>query len=90
MYIGKPFEEIFNQVLEKLDVKNTESVMIGDTISSDIEGANRSQIDSILVTNDESLGFENSDDFYKNISNTETKPKYVFKNIKEMYDLLFD
>ena len=64
--------------------------MIGDTISSDIEGANRSQIDSILVTNDESLGFENSDDFYKNISNTETKPKYVFKNIKEMYDLLFD
>ncbi|MEE6245868.1 MAG: HAD-IIA family hydrolase [Thermoproteota archaeon] len=90
LYIGKPFEEIFNQVLEKLDVKNSESVMIGDTISSDIEGANRSQIDSILVTNDESLGFENSDDFYKNISNTETKPKYVFKNIKEMYDLLFD
>jgi len=90
LYIGKPFEEIFNQVLEKLELENTETVMIGDTIASDIEGANRSGIDSILVTNDEALGFDNSDDFYKNTQSAKTRPKYVFRNIQEMYNFLFD
>ena len=80
-YIGKPYPEIFNQVLSDFNVTNNESVMIGDTLNSDIRGANSLGITSILTTNDRIIDINS-------IPNKD-RPTYSVKNIKELYDKLF-
>ncbi|MBH59223.1 MAG: hypothetical protein CMO19_02250 [Thaumarchaeota archaeon] len=80
-YIGKPFPEIFNQVLSDFNVNANETVMIGDTLNSDIRGANLLGITSILTTNDRNIDMT---------SITENdRPNYSVKNIEELYNLLF-
>ena len=80
-YIGKPFPEIFNQVLSDFNVTNNEVVMIGDTLNSDIRGANSLGITSILTTNDRIIDI--------NSIPNDDRPDYSVKNIKELYEKLF-
>ena len=48
---GKPFPEIFDACLARLGITDPSSVcMIGDTLRTDIMGANRCGIKSVLVT----------------------------------------
>jgi HAD superfamily hydrolase (TIGR01459 family) len=50
-YMGKPFEPIFTRALSMYpDIDKKRVIMIGDTISTDILGANNMGIDSALVT----------------------------------------
>ncbi|MCC8369321.1 MAG: TIGR01459 family HAD-type hydrolase [Rickettsia endosymbiont of Oxypoda opaca] len=50
VYTGKPYEEIYNKVLNQLDnVPKNRILMIGDTFYTDILGANKLGIDSALV-----------------------------------------
>lgn len=80
-YIGKPHPEIFEQVLSSMGVDARESLMIGDTLSSDIAGANRSGIDSLLLTR----GLEI--DVNKILE--DERPKYISKSLKDLYGKLF-
>ena len=44
----KPSQKIFNYSLELANAMNHESIMIGDTIETDMEGARKSQIDHVF------------------------------------------
>lgn len=44
----KPDIQFFQAVLEKLDVKSTECIVIGDNLQTDIEGAQNANIDAIF------------------------------------------
>jgi len=79
-YIGKPYPMIFEQVLTSLDSEPADALMIGDTLSSDIAGANRSGIDSVLVSRGERLDLD--------LIEEEQKPKLIVRDIAELYSLL--
>ena len=55
--------------------------MIGDTLNSDIRGANSLGITSILTTNDRIIDI--------NSIVHDDKPSYSVKNIEELYNKLF-
>ena len=48
--VGKPSPLMFRVALERAGVKADEAVMVGDQVDTDIAGASRAGIDSILVT----------------------------------------
>ena len=79
-YIGKPHPMIFKQVLMSLGSDPVDSLMIGDTLSSDIAGANRSGIDSILVSRGEKVELD--------LIKEDQKPKVVVRDIAELYSFL--
>lgn len=69
----KPNPEFFEYVLDKLGVKNKKQVlMIGDSISSDIAGANAVGIDSCLV------------DFEKNYLEKSVNATYIVNSLEEI------
>ncbi len=71
--IQKPNLEFFEYVLNKLGVKNKKEVlMIGDSISSDIAGANAVGIDSCLV------------DFDKNYTSETVDATYIINSLEEI------
>ena len=80
-YIGKPYPEIFQQILSRLNISSSEAVMIGDNIQSDIRGSNLLGIDSILTTNDIQYDYS--------LFSDSDKPKYVVKDINELCENLF-
>lgn len=47
MGVGKPDRAYFDQILEEMAVSNRETVMVGDTLLSDIQGAINAGIDNI-------------------------------------------
>ena len=50
IYTGKPHKEIYNNVLNKIpNISKNRILMVGDTLGTDILGANRFGIDSALV-----------------------------------------
>ncbi len=54
---SKPHAKMFYQALEQIKCKNTETLVIGDTISSDIKGASNADINSILVSSNYDVEF---------------------------------
>ena len=49
-YFGKPYKKIYQKTLEKIKVKNKKKIIaIGDSLRTDILGANNFGIDSALV-----------------------------------------
>lgn len=75
--IGKPSKIIFNIALEKLNSLSSETIMVGDSIDTDILGASNSNIDSILVLSGVTKSFETS--------NNSLKPNFV---VNSVYDLV--
>jgi len=68
-------KEFFDIILEEIDVENKDEVlMIGDTLTSDILGANNVGIDSCLV------------DIHK-ISNPEIVPTYKIEKTIDLLEL---
>jgi 4-nitrophenyl phosphatase len=65
--IGKPSSIIFNIALEKLNSKDYETIVIGDSIYTDILGASDANIDSILVLSGITKSIENLSIPYKPI-----------------------
>jgi HAD superfamily (subfamily IA) hydrolase, TIGR02254 len=73
----KPMPEIFQHAFSKVkhfDKKT--SIMIGDSLSSDIKGGNHAGIDTVWLNN---KGIENK---------TEIHPTYEIKKIEELYNIL--
>lgn len=48
-WVGKPYPEIFQYALEKTKMTADRSVMIGDTLRTDIAGAESVHMDSVLI-----------------------------------------
>ena len=69
----KPHKEIFEYAFQKTGASPTESVMIGDSIEVDIQGAINAGIDQVFVNH---LSIE-----------TAIKPTYTVSSLKELEDI---
>lgn len=69
----KPAEQIFQIVLEKLNVKPEEAVMVGNTISTDVFGGNRMGMKTVLIQ----LGQEYQKSDWE-------KPDHIIHSLKEL------
>ncbi len=69
LYFGKPHSPVYNYLLHKYQAENW--LAIGDALATDIEGANKAGLDSLLVLSGIHQNDERSHDGH------EAKPKYV-------------
>ena len=77
---GKPSKEYFMQALKKLDLPASKTVVIGDDIESDIQGAHNANIRGILVKTGKGQ-------FYKS-SEKDIKPYKIIDSISSILELL--
>jgi HAD superfamily hydrolase (TIGR01458 family) len=78
-YIGKPSFPIYEITLKTTGLNKEETVMVGDRISTDIQGAHDFGMRSILLR----TGEFNEDDL-----NGDVKPDFVFDSIGDILSLL--
>jgi putative hydrolase of the HAD superfamily len=78
----KPDREIFCEALARLRVKPTEAVMIGNRIKTDILGANRLGMVSVL--------FKWNDRYPEEISSPLEKPTYTIGTLERLPEILSD
>ena len=76
-FIGKPKPEMLLLSMDKFGYSKEESVMIGDRVYTDIASGYNAGIDTILVLSGEGTA--------KDAEESDTKPTYIFKNIREVY-----
>lgn len=79
-FIGKPEPEMAYLAMEKFGVKKEDAVVIGDRLYTDIACGVNAGIDSIFVLSGE--GTE------EDLKTSETKPSYVYKNIREILNAI--
>jgi HAD superfamily hydrolase (TIGR01450 family) len=75
-FIGKPRPEMLTLAMGKYGYSKEESVMIGDRVYTDIASGYNAGIDTIFVLSGEGT--------MTDAENTDTKPTYIFKNIREV------
>ena len=75
----KPDIEIFRLGLKNLNTKFLHSIFIGDRIDTDIIGANKAGIWSILLLRNEN--------YEKNGTDDNSKPDFTIKNLNEVWNL---
>ncbi len=73
----KPQKEFFIHVLEKFDVLPSEAIMIGDSLRSDIGGANNAKINSCWLNRDNKIV-----DFSKDV------PDFTINSIDQVHKIL--
>jgi putative hydrolase of the HAD superfamily len=76
--LGKPNNKPFEVILNKLNLSNSEVLMVGDSLESDILGANKMGITSILL-NRRNI----------NYTNNSIKPNYEINNLEKILELIF-
>ncbi len=79
-FIGKPRPEMLTLAMEKFGYTKDESVMIGDRVYTDIASGYNAGIDTIFVLSGEGTMHD--------AENTDTKPTYIFNNIREILNNL--
>lgn len=79
-FIGKPQPEMLLLAMEKFGYSKEESVMIGDRVYTDIAAGYNAGIDTIFVLSGEGT--------VSDAENSDTKPTYVMKNIREVYNTI--
>lgn len=79
-YIGKPNSEMIIQTAKRFNCKLDDCVIIGDRLYTDIATGVNAGIASICVLTGESD--------IEDIQNSEIKPTYIFKSVKEIYKSL--
>ena len=77
-FIGKPRPEMLNLAMEKYGYTKDESLMVGDRVYTDIAAGFNANIDTVFVLSGEGT--------LEDAENTDTKPTYVMKNIRELYN----
>tara|TARA_B110000196_G_scaffold154265_1_gene132848 strand:- start:272 stop:685 length:414 start_codon:yes stop_codon:yes gene_type:complete len=75
---GKPNNKPFEIILEKLNLTNKEVIMVGDTLESDILGANKMGITSVLLNRRK-----------ENYKNNPIKPNYEINNLEQVLEVIF-
>ena len=78
VFIGKPKPEMLNLALEKYGYSKEEALMVGDRVYTDIAAGYNANIDTVFVLSGEGTLAE--------AENSDTKPTYIMKNIKELYE----
>lgn len=76
IYIGKPEPAMIFSVMEKFGYEKTDTVVFGDRIYTDIASGYNAGVDTVLVLSGEAT--------MKDYDESEIKPTYVLKHIKEM------
>lgn len=77
-YYGKPHPEIFRYVLEKYNLDRKKTLMIGDSLSTDVAGAESIGIDSLFLL----CGIHKDEvDVAKLLNSHTTMPRYVGKDL---------
>jgi len=77
-YIGKPNKYVFEMTLKTMDIEKNKVLMVGDKITTDIVGAKKAGLRSVLVKTGE---FDESD------LDCDIKPDYIFDSIKDIRKL---
>lgn len=79
LYFGKPHKKIYEHLYEKFSVDKNSAIMVGDSLATDIKGANDSGIDSILVL----TGIHQNERDVANLLKISTnKPTYTLSDLK--------
>lgn len=76
IFIGKPLPTMVQAVMKKFNVKQEDTVVIGDRLYTDIACGNNAGVDTICVLTGEATVEE--------IENGEIKPAYVLQSIKDL------
>ncbi len=77
-FIGKPRPEMLTLAMEKYGYSKEESLMVGDRVYTDIAAGYNAGIDTVFVLSGEGT--------VEDATNTDTKPTYIMKNIRELYN----
>lgn len=79
----KPSPEIFEKALKILEVKGSEAIFIGDTLSTDIKGAKNMGMQTILIKRDSSKTL-----FWESEEKDQVKPDKIITSLKELPKIL--
>ena len=79
-FIGKPEPDMAFLAMEKTGYKKEETALIGDRLYTDIACGVNAGISTIFVLSGEGT--------MEDVEKSETKPQYIFKNIRELYEKL--
>ncbi len=79
-FIGKPQPFMVELALKKTGFKKSETAIIGDRLYTDIACGVNAGINTVFVLSGEGT--------LKDVEKGETKPKYIFENIKTLYEKL--
>ena len=79
-FIGKPRPEMLTLAMEKYGYTAEESLMVGDRVYTDIASGYNAGVDTVFVLSGEGT--------MKDATETETKPTYIMKNIREIYEAI--
>lgn len=77
-FIGKPRPEMLLLAMEKYGYTKEETLMVGDRVYTDIASGYNAGVDTVFVLSGEGTP--------EDAINTDTKPTYIMKNIRELYD----
>ena len=80
LFIGKPKPEIALLAMEKAGFSPEQTAIIGDRLYTDIACGNNAGITSIFVLSGEGT--------MEDVENGETKPDYIFQDIKALYNAI--
>ncbi len=78
-YYGKPYKEAYEYVFTKYDMDPAKTIMIGDSLDTDIKGAANAGIDSLLVLTGIHSTEKQLEELYKKYN---LKPTYVAQNLR--------
>ena len=77
-FIGKPRPEMLLLAMQKYGYSKEDSVIIGDRIYTDIASGYSAGVDTVFVLSGEGK--------ITDVENSDTKPTYIIKNIREVYN----
>ncbi len=78
LFIGKPQPEMIYLAMEKAGYEKEQTVLFGDRIYTDIKSGYNAGIDTVFVLSGEGT--------MKNVEESDFKPTYIRKNVKEVYE----
>ena len=80
-WIGKPYPEIFDFACQILGTDKKTSIMIGDSVHTDIVGATRAGIDSVLIYETGILAHLNKSERQQEIKKEGATPTYTLEKV---------
>ncbi len=75
-FLGKPYFEIFNYCLEKMEVSKDETIIIGDRLYTDIACGKENGCETVLVLTGETKK--------EDVVNSKYQPTYMINSIKDL------
>ncbi len=81
-FIGKPQPEMALLAVEKTGFKKEETLLMGDRLYTDIACGVNAGISTVFVLSGEGT--------MEDVEKSETKPEFIFQNIRELYNTLTD